>query len=323
MNLTTLLLECYRRSATSSAPPADVVTRFTGFLNTTHRQMLGLPGFESLRDDTITFASVSGQLYYGLPPVVTRIEAITDRTTMLRLRAMSLDDLRAGDPGLVTSGPSDSYILRGLQQVAQQPSVASELFVKSTSAADTTQTATIEGVRTGGSFKTLTVTLTGTTAKTFSATFNDFVEVTKFYLSAAGAGTITLTQTSGAGTELARLQIGETYARYLQLQLYPTPTSAITYFVDYVRTMPEMVNGTDEPLVPDDFHWVLVEGALLKEWTKRDDDRRVDAKREYERGLSALRYWVNCPADFLPSRGSMRSRNGRNRLGANYGDTSW
>lgn len=323
MTLTDLLNECYRRSASQGSTFTDAPVRFTAFLNTTHRQILGLPGFESLRDDTITFASVSGQLYYGLPPVITRVESITDRTTMLRLRAMSLDDVRAGDPGLVTSGPSDSYILRGLQQVAQQPSVASELFVKSTSAADTTQTAYIEGVRTGGYPKSLSVVLTGTTAKTFSASFADFIEVTKFYLTGVGAGTITLTQTSGVGTELARIAIGQTYARYLQIQLYPTPTSALTYHVDYVRTMPDLVNVTDEPLLPDDFHWLLVEGALLKEWTKRDDDRRVDAQREYQRGLSALRYWVNCPADFLPSRGSMRARNGRNRLGANYSDTSW
>lgn len=321
MNLTNLLLECYRRSASSSAPPADVVTRFTGFVNTTHRQILGLPGFESLRDDTITFASVSGQVYYGLPPVISRIESITDRTTVLRLRALSLDDIRTGDPGLVTSGMSDSYIVRGLQQVATQPVAATGLWAVSSSAGDV-QNCFIETVRTGGYPSVgAAVVLTGVARKALGV-LTDHVEVTKFYVSSAAAGAISLYDAAAAGTELARIPIGGTYARYLQLQLYPTPTSAINYHVDYVRTMPEMVNGTDEPLLPEDFHWLLVEGALLKEWTKRDDDRRVAASQEYQRGLSALRYFVNCPADYLPSRGAMGSGR-RNRLGAYFGDSSW
>lgn len=330
MNVAALEAECYRRIGATTAPPSDVVLRIIGFLNVTQRQILGLPGMEAFRDDTITFASVSGQSLYGLPQAITRIESITDRTTMLRLRAMSLDDLRAGDPGLVTSGPSDSYIVRGYQAVSQQPSAAAEIFAKSTAAGDTTQIVRLEVIRTGGYFRTLSATLTGTTAVSLGATVTDVIEITKCYLSALVSGTVTVHQTSGAGTELARFgnaisSSGNLSAlRYLQIQLYPTPTSALTYHIDYVRTIQDWATGSlDEPLIPDDFHWLLVEGAVLKEWTKRDDDRRVDAKREFERGLSALRYWVNCPADFLPSRGSMRNRNGRNRLGANYGDTSW
>lgn len=318
MNLLALIKDACQRCGypAPTSPTSDAnATRMTSFINTTHRQILGTPGLESLRDDTITFSSVAGQSYYGLPPVVARIEGISDRTTLRSLWSRSLGDIRVSDPGLTQTGPSESFIPRGWQQVAVQPTVASELFVKSTSAADTAVIAYVEGIRTGGYPKTLQVTLTGTTAVTFSATYNDFIEVTKFYLSAAAAGIVTLTTVSGLGTELARIQIGQTYARYYGIQLYPTPSSAITIYVDYVRTIPEMSIGTDEPLLPDDFHFLLVEGALIKEWTKRDDDRRVDADRAYTKGLSALKYFVNAPADFLPFRGAFGRGRGYSRFG--------
>lgn len=321
MNLTAILLECYRRTGASSTPQAEVITRMTSSVNLTHRQILGTPGFEGLRDDTITFSSVTGQVLYGLPPAITRIESITDRTTMLRLTARSLDDIRGADPGLVTSGLVDSYVIRGYQQVATQPIVASGLWAVSSSAGDTTQKVYAETIVTGGYPQVPVVagtTITGTT-RVQLGTLATHIEVVKFYISATAVGTISLFDAAAAGNELARIPIGGTYARYLQIQLYPTPTSAILYYVDYVRTVAEMVNGTDEPLLPDDFHWLLVEGACLKEWTKKDDDRRVDAQRTFNQGVSALKYHVNCPPDFLPWR--KMPRWGRNRLGANFGDT--
>lgn len=311
MNLTALLADVYRRISASTAPPSDVSTRITSFLNTTHRQILGLPGMESLRDDTITFSSVNGQVLYTLPPAVAKVEYLSDRTTMIKLGIRTVGDIRESDPGLVASGPPDSYILKGRQQVAVQPIAASEMFVKSSVAGDTTQTAYLEGIRTGGYAVSLSKVLTGTTAISFGAAFADIIEVTKFYLSAVGVGTITLTSVSGAGTELARIAIGDTYAKYIGIQLYPTPTSAIVYYADYVRRIPEMVNGTDEPLIDEDFHWILVEGVLIKEWSKKDDDRRAGAERTYREGLSAFKYFMNCPADYLPSRTSGPERASR------------
>lgn len=319
MTLLALLLEAARRCAypapTSATSDTNAV-RLASFLNTTHRQLLGLPGMESLRDDTITFASVSGQSLYGLPAALTRIESISDRTTLLRLRLRSLNDIRTTDPGLVSTGPADSYIPRGLQQVQVQPSAATGLWVVSTNAADTTQSIKIETVRTGGLSFSGAATLNGTT-RVQVGSLTDHSEVTKFYSSAVGVGDISLYTAAAAGTVLATIPIGSTYVRYQGLQLYPTPASAITYYVDYVRNVLDMVNVTDEPLLPDDFHWVLVEGALLKEWTKRDDDRRVAAEQAYAQGVSALKYFVRCLADDLPVSGR-RNDWGRSRFGAHY-----
>jgi hypothetical protein len=320
MNLTALLADVYRRMTYTSSPPAGEITRLTSFLNTTHRQLLGIPGLDALRNDTITFASVASQAYYGLPPSVARIEGITDRTTLLRLRPMALADLRVFDPGVVATGAPDSYIPRGLQQVAVQSTAPTGLWAQSTSAGDT-QNAFIETVRTGGYRHVgAAVALTGVTRVALSGLV-DHVEVTKFYLSSAAVGAVSLYDAAAAGVELARIPIGGTYARYQGVQLYPTPASAITYHVDYVRTIPEMTNGTDEPLLPEDFHWLLVEGALLKEWTKRDDDRRHDAQREYARGVSALKYFLTCQADDLPARS--RWWPGRSRFGPDFPATRY
>ena len=85
-------------------------------------------------------------------------------------------------------------------------------------------------------------------------TLTDHIEVTKFYLSAVAAGFVTLFDAAVAGNELARIEIGKAYSRYVGIQLFPTPSAAVTYYVDYTRVIPDMVNPADEPLLPEDFH---------------------------------------------------------------------
>jgi hypothetical protein len=120
-----------------------------------------------------------------------------------------------------------------------------------------------------------------------------------------------------AGT-LATIPIGQQFARYMAIQLWPTPGSVITYHVDYTRVIPDMVNAADEPLLPEDFHDLLVEGALVKEWTKKDDgDRRAEAKRVFEAGERELQSWVQSNADTVASlRPAGLSR--FSQLGASY-----
>ena len=321
MTYGTILAELYRRLNYASAPAADVTTRLAAFLNTTHRQILSKPGLERLRDDTITFASVVDRAQYGLPQSIQRIQSITDRTNDRHLQLRSLAWIRATDPGLDQTGTPEYYTPIGIQAVALQPSDASEIFVDSTSASDT-NIAYIEGIRTGGYFRALNVTMTGVTAVSLGAAITDFVEITKFYLSAAAVGTVTLHEDASGGTELARIPIGQTFSRYQGLQLWPTPSAVVTYFVDYMRNIPDMSVTNDEPLLPEDFHWLLVEGSLIKEWTKKDDlNRREAAQADFDRGLSDLKYAVTCPAEFLPARS--QAAIAANRLGANYPAQNW
>lgn len=321
MNLSSILAELYRRTdMNATSIPASIVTRMTAFVNTTHRQLLSTPGLDVLRDDQLTFASVATQARYGLPPAISRIEGITDRTTMLKLSQSALSEIRAMDPGLVQTGPPDTYVNLGYQQVANQPSAATGLWAVSTSAGDV-QNCFIETVRTGGYERVGAATVLTGVARVALGALTDHIEVVKFYLDSAAVGAVSLYDAAVAGNELARIPIGGTYARYLAIHLYPTPASAITYYVDYVREVPDMANASDEPLLPQDFHYLLVEGALLKEWTKLDDTRRSAALTDYNKGLAALKYFVNCPPDFLPSRNG--SRRERSRFGAYFPATRY
>ena len=315
MTFNEILADIYRRTSYTTSPPSDVTTRIKAMVNQTHRSLLSHPTLQSLRDDTITFDSTSGTVRYGLPPNIALVQTITERTNRIRLVQMSLDELRYIDPGLTSSGTSTRYVLHGIQAVAVQPSAAAEIFVKSTSASDT-GTAYMEAVRTGGYRVSLSVTMTGTTGVTLGAAYTDIVEVTKFYLSTAAVGTVTLRQTSGSGTVLATIPIGYEFSRYQGIQLWPTPTATITYYVDYMRTIPDLVNNTDEPLLPEDFHWMLSEGAMVHELRNHDDDTRRDAMAAYDRGLSNLLYRVGSPPDFLPSRGSVQQE--MSRVGSNF-----
>ena len=198
-----------------------------------------------------------------------------------------------------------------------QPTVPTALSVVSTSALDT-QNVFYEGIRVGGFQVIFTPqALTGTMPVVLGSGFSDHIRVTKFYLSSPAYGEVDLRTAPLPGEFLARIPPGYTYSRYLNIQLWPTPAGDYSYNVDAVRTMTDLVQPTDEPLMPEDFHWLLVEGSLLKEWTKRDDDRRVAAEREYTKGLSALRYFINCQGDEVHVSGR-RTYGGLSRFGPYY-----
>lgn len=321
MTLGNLLSDLYRRLNYATTPDSTVTTRLTAFLNTVHRQILTKPGLGSLRDDTVTFASVAAQARYGLPPAVGAIQTVTDRTNNVRLTRRSRDWLRSIDPGLTASGVSTDYIPLGLQQVARQPSDASSLFIDSTSPSDT-GTCYIEGIRTGGYYYSASVVMTGTTGVNVASSITDWIEVTKCYLSTAAIGTVTLTEDAEGGTVLATIPRGQTYSRQQSVQLWPTPASVITYYVDYVRPIADMSIGTDEPLLPEEYHWLLEVGARMKEYEKQDDPARyLAARREYEDGLRGLVFWV---AQQVTGRQNLRgqtlggSMRWPSQLGGNY-----
>ncbi len=212
------------------------------------------------------------------------------------------------------TGTPDSWVPLGFIAVSKQPSDASRVFVKSTSASDV-QTAFIEGIRTGGYPYTTSVTVAGVTGVDVNTAFTDWIEITKFYLSSPAVGTVTLLEDSGSGTELARIPIGGTFSRYQGLALHPTPAAAITYYVDSERPLPRMVNGSDEPPFPERFHRILIDGVLRREYEKKDKAEYARAEQRFERGVAQLRYFLTCPPDFLPSRGRDMERS---RLGSYY-----
>src|SRR5206468_1068534 len=145
----------------------------------------------------------------------------------------------------------------------------------------------------------------------------DHIEVVKFYLDAVGAGTISLYDAAAAGNLLSSITPGRTSARYYMLQLYPTPSAAVTLSVDCQRAIQDLVNPTEEPLLHEDFQMALVHGAAYDEWRTRSDDRAKIERAEMEEVLSDLRQYVlTNPDEIAVQRGPRGSESNPSRLGS-------
>lgn len=277
MNLSEIEAAIYARLSFTSTPSSDVISRLRGHVNSTQRAILGQKQCSKLRRATLTFSSVADSEFAVLPQVATKIYSIVDPTNQWPMNEVDIADIRINDPGL-SAGSATPYawaVDNMSAAAAKQPSNASQLFAKSTSASDdSTKTLYVEGVTTGGYYRTASVAMNGTTAVSFTPT--DFILVTKFYvnLTAAGtasaAGVITLHEDSGVGTELSRIPVGRSYPRYTRIVIYPKPTAAVVYNADVDLHVENMSEETDEPYLPEDFHEVLVEGALMREYERRE-----------------------------------------------------
>lgn len=290
-----------RLNKTDGTLVSATATRFQERLNERHRELLRQPGMESLRWGNLTVASVASQAGYAFPMQgVARINRLYDTSNRIKLTYKDLAWLRSVDPNPSTGQP-EYWVPTGNVQVHTQPSDASEIFVKSTSASDTSQTAYVEGIITGGYRRTASVTLTGTTAVTLSSTITNCILIDKFYLSAVGAGIVTLHEDSGAGTELSRIAIGDTHGSFFSFLLYPTPSAVVTYNADITRTIPTLSNDNDEFWIHEDFHDILLDGAELSEMRKGDDPTRYGmVKEQWEYGKKMLRFWVQDHPDWQP-----------------------
>lgn len=296
MTLENILASLYRKLGFSVSPPTEVKERMTSFVNEIHRRTMGMPGMSHLRQGQITFASVASTAQYSLPQDVARIVNVRDATNDLTLRGTSWEWYTAQEPDpTAMTGTPECWVPAGFSAVASQPSNASALYVDSTSASDT-GTCFVEGIRTGGYPFSQAVTMTGTTAVAIGS-WTDILAVTKFYLSTSAVGTVTLVEDAEGGTELARIPIGQSSSRYLRIALWPCPSSAITYTLDYQRQIPDMLSPHDEPWIPADFHWVIEAGAKMLEYEKQDDRRYPAARDEYYKGIRDLKWFVNQQAD--------------------------
>lgn len=320
MTLNEIEQDIYRRLNKATTPDTATQTRIRAFVNQRHRELLTLPDCQQLRDDVTTFDTVANTYRYALPQAVARVHRMWIGATEFPLSEQSLTWYRtvATDPTVQTGDP-EVFVTLGQTRVAVQPSNASAIYAKSTSAADTTQTLRIEGTITGGYRQSASVTLTGTTAVQIGS-LSTWTEIDTVYLSAAGAGTITIHEDSGSGTELARISIGQTMPRYWTVYLWPTPSAARTVSIDYAREITDMSNSTDEPLLPVDFHRLLVYGACMDESLKLDDQRYGVFEREWQKGRDALMYWLHARSSWRP--GDRGTRAGNN-LGAAFPVGRW
>ena len=293
-----------------SSVDSTTQTRIREFVSERHRRLLRMPGLTHLMDDTATFASVANQSRYALVNLAS-VQEMRDLTNDRTLDPMSRTVYRAINPDpSAARGLPTHYVFLGYEPVAKQPANASSLFVKSTSASDT-QVAYVECDITDGYPRTVSVTLTGTTAVDVSTALTSAIRIRKFYLASAAAGVVTLHEDSGSGTELARIGIGQTSQKYWVCDLHPQPSAVNTYELDVTLAITDLAQDTDEPRLHEEFHYLLVLGGCMDELTKSDDARYAVVKSEYDDGIKDLEYWIarqaashNAPARAFSSLGA-------------------
>lgn len=294
MTLGELLTDLYADLGYAASPPAAVTTLLTRDLNKAHKALLREPSLTRLRDtlSPLTFASVADQAIYGLPTALERIRVLTERDNDREIEPISIADLRRLDPGLSSTGTPWAYVELGYRPVQAVPA-STGIWAVSSSAADTTQTITINGVRSAGlPTGDVTATMTGT-SRVALGTLTDYIDVTGVSLSAAAAGVVSLYDASTGGTELAQIPIGARTSQYVCIQLYPTPTGAITYYVDGTMRIVELDDSQDSPMLPEEFHDLLAAYARMREYERKGDSRLGVATDEWLRGLNRLKHYVS------------------------------
>ncbi len=293
------LQECgYDNTAASSTPR----TRMKRRVNEWHRRILRKPGYKSLLRNAFTpsFTAVSARAVYGLPMASGRILSMRETSNDRRLALMTRDELRTVDPGLTATGTPTHYVPRGWFPVKNQPTAAAGIRVDSSSAGDT-QTIRVEYLDTNFVRRTASQTVNGITEAVVLAS-EDAVEITQAYLSSVAVGEVDLYFRIGSdNTTMVTFPAGSTSVKFFHVQLWPTPTATITYLLDVERELADMVQDTEEPLLPADFHDILWLGPVSNEWTLKDDARAAEVRADLEDALKSLNSYVWNLADYQPT----------------------
>lgn len=323
-----VLTRAYDECGYSSSPASAITARFTQYANDGLHYILAQPGMGRLldSDDPFQFTTVTSQARYVMPEGIATIRGMSERTNNRTLEAMSIDRYRRADPNPTSDpGVPARWVPIGLVAVAVQPSTADMIFIKSSSASDGAGvTAYIEGLRTGGYRATSSVAMNGVTGVQIGS-FTDWIEITAVYISTAAIGTISLLQTSGSGTLLATISVGHTRPLYFGFYLWPTPnSSSITYFVDFRREFEPFVSTNLNAALPlpSDFHPMLVDYVMYREFLLKADERAGPTKQRFDFLLKRLTFATQWTSDELPVMGQGRFI-GHSRLGGMFPADTW
>ena len=289
--------DLYRRLGFTATPDPVVTTRLRAYLNQTHREILSQKGLHPLRAGIVEAASTPGDPYLAVNQAAVRVVRVVDRINRCLLRPVPLSELREVDPGRdTTSSLPHSFAVVNMLTASALVSTQAGMSLKSTDSLDgVLKTAYLQVVVPSGDPHGVEgVSLNGTTPVNAPSPWPIGSLVTKFYMNLPSAGAVTLHEgLGGTGAVLATIGPGRTATQKTLLQLYPTPQTAIKYHVDVEYRIHEMSISGDSPLLPEDFHWVLTSGALLKEWQRMEKTAQYDREKSmYREGLGDLKMFV-------------------------------
>lgn len=314
----------YRRLNKSLAPDPVTQARIQEFINDRYRQLLREGGID-IRDETLNIITEANRARYALPSTVTEIYNVFDTTNRIKLRHVSLAEIRRRDPSVPAqiSGTSWGYAILNEAGIGLQPTITTPgaLTLVSTSPLDT-MTGVLELAGGGINFNVVPFTLTGVVPVVLPF---DVTEVFRIQLATSPNGRITLTQTGPPAVELATFG-GELYTALHKwvIHFWPTPAGPYTMSIDFARPRRPLVDPGDEPAIPEEFHTLLVDGACAEESIKMDDTRARTYEQKYREGVRRFRAFLHQGRGqrWIPKRG----RRGWNDLGGffpSYNDGGW
>jgi hypothetical protein len=298
------------------SPPTAVTRRTKAWINEGYKRIHRAMGLNDLRPGSSELASVIDQTEYALAVAMEKIESVRNLDQQSRLNYLTRDALRMRDPGEIESGTPTHWIPMGTGPVSAQPS-STGLWVVSSAAGDTTQTATVQGITAAGvTMPVASVTLNGVTRAQLG-TVTTYERVVKFVISAVGVGTISLYDAAAAGNVLATIPIGLTSSTYQIIRLWPTAVAAENYLIDGQAKVTPLTADTDVPFLPDSFHDLLVTYGEMRE-AKRlvNTNTFAISLQEWTDALKKMRSQVEFPSDYRPVAGAMSydKRSGWNGL---------
>lgn len=110
---------------------------------------------------------------------------------------------------------------------------------------------------------------------------------------------ISLNELFARATSDARVDTPTVYAVDLHtaddilLRFHPTPNAALALDADVLLEGTDLSADGDEPAIPDDFHDILIHGAIASEYAKKEQMRAAQMyEAKFEKRLKELRYFL-------------------------------
>lgn len=310
MNLAALETALYDRLNLPSTPNADTIRRLRSHLNATHRDIMGTRQMSKFRKATMPFSTVANSPYAALPWAAAKVHYINDRTNQHRLTEYTQGEIEFMDPGLNRGAvnPEGFSVVNLAAHAYRQPTIEENVLFVSDAAGDgATKTLYIEYINAAGQYRRDSKALNGTSW--VASTNSDILDIRKVYLGLTAGGETTASgnisvKNATQTVTYAVIPPGRMNPQYSVVQLYPYPTTAITLYANvdvYVETM--SIAG-DEPLLPDDFHEILIEGALMREHERNEKESLYDrATSRYTKKWRQLCLYASRPVNIDPQPG--------------------
>ena len=265
-----------------------------------------------------TFATVSGTRLYTPEPNAIKILNIRIPSENAYLTKIGVERLDRSRPEYVTDTNTQTpfaWYNEDWVGASTQPTVAAAIYVSST-ATEVNLTVTVEGI-VSGEMDRETGSLNGVTPN-FTTT-KTFTEITSISKGAISVGVITAKQTNASGATLSTVGPLQYTRRYIRIGLEGVPGSALTCYYRFTPWLPEMVNDSDVPNVPDQDIPLIVDAAMLIA-AENHGDPAVLASREgrYREKLAKLRSRLGEDKDTIHQWGHKGGRIGYEIIAGDY-----